>query len=282
LPAWLKRPLPPGGKARKVRRLLGELNLATVCEAARCPNRAECFARGTATFMILGRGCTRSCRFCAVRGGTPEPPRGDEPQAVAGAAASMRLRHVVVTSVTRDDLPDGGARHFAKTIRAIRRRLPRATVEVLTPDFLGQPAAIDAVLAAGPDVFAHNIETVPRLYPAIRAQADYARSLRLLGRAAEAAPGLVKSGMMVGLGETDSEVLCLMRHLRAAGCQMLTIGQYLAPTPKHLPVERFVPPERFSAFQAAGAAMGFQVVLAGPFVRSSYRAAEALEKSSLR
>ncbi len=283
LPDWLKRPLPPGGEGRQVRRLLKDLDLATVCQSARCPNQAECFARGTATFMILGHICTRSCRFCAVPSGKPEPVRADEPHAVAEAAATMGLSHVVVTSVTRDDLDDGGAEHFAETIRAIRRRLPHATVEVLTPDFLGRSAAIDAVLAARPDVFNHNVETVPRLYPTVRPEADYARSLQVLGHAAaDPTQSAVKSGIMVGLGETRQEVLSVMHDLRDAGCNILTIGQYLSPTPEHLPVEEFIRPEQFSELETLGSAMDFDVVSAGPFVRSSYRAGEVLDIASPR
>jgi len=279
LPRWLRRPIPAGGRAAAVRRVLDELNLTTVCHSARCPNRAECFARGTATFMILGDVCTRNCRFCAVASGQPAPPRPDEPDAVAEAADRMGLRHVVVTSVTRDDLPDGGADHFARTIGAVRRRLPQAAVEVLTPDFLGSPAAVDTVLAAGPDVFNHNVETVPRLYPAARPGADYRRSLGVLARAsAWSGTGRLhtKSGLMLGLGERDDEIRATLGDLRAAGCEILTLGQYLAPSAEHLPVGRFVRPEAFAAWQAEAKAMGFAAVAAGPFVRSSYGAENVL------
>ena len=277
LPAWLRRKVPASGLAPGVRRLLDELNLHTVCTGARCPNRAECFARGTATFMILGRVCTRSCRFCAVPTGPPGLLRDDEPDAVAQAAAALGLRHVVITSVTRDDLPDGGAGHFARTVLAVRRRLPAAGIEVLAPDFLGRRDAIETVLDAGPNVFNHNLETVARLSPLLRPQASYARSLGVLALAAEGAarlgrPRHVKSGLMLGLGETDAEILAALGDLRRAGCDLLTLGQYLAPSPGHAPVERFVPPEEFEHWRTVAAGLGFAAVAAGPVVRSSYRA----------
>jgi lipoic acid synthetase len=302
LPPWLKRRLPAGGHAAAVRRLLGDLHLATVCDGAACPNISECYARGTATFLILGRTCTRACRFCAIPNDrNPAPPREDEPEAVAQAARRMQLRHVVITSVTRDDLPDGGAGHFAATIRAVRQELPQAVIEVLTPDFQGGTPALDAVLEAGPDIFNHNVETVPRLYPAIRPQADYRRSLRVLEYAgtknpADSACGMAadggshdsqarrgsrlytKSGMMAGLGETADEVIQVMRDLRAVGCDILTIGQYLAPSPDHAPVARFVEPGEFDAWKALAEQLGFISVASGPFVRSSYNAAELFER----
>ncbi len=258
-----------------MRALLGELRLNTVCQSAHCPNECECFASGTATFMILGDTCTRSCRFCAVDQGTPPPPDPDEPRRVAAAAARLGLRHVVVTSVTRDDLADGGSGHFAATIAAIRAGC-QATVEVLIPDFRGSADSLRRVLAARPDVCNHNVETVPRLYPLVRPQAVYERSLELLCRVADYGHGILpKSGLMVGLGETHDEVAAVMRDLRAAGCEALTIGQYLRPSPEHLPVERFVPPEEFEAYHEEAEALGFSAVAAGPFVRSSYHA-EAL------
>jgi len=281
LPPWLKVRLPAGGRGQEVRGLLADLHLATVCCGAHCPNQGECFARGTATFLLLGHACTRACGFCAIRSDpTPPPPRQDEPQAVAEAAQRLGLKYVVLTSVTRDDLPDGGAGHFARTVRAVRDRLPEARVEVLTPDFRGDPLAIDAVLDARPDVFNHNVETVPRLYPRVRPQADYARSLAVLRRAHErsrrdGSGPRAKSGLMVGLGETAEEVRAVLRDLRGAGCDMVTIGQYLAPSPAHLPVERFVAPEEFVAWEAEARAMGFAAAASGPLVRSSYRA-EAL------
>ncbi len=257
---------------RPVRELLRELGLHTVCQSAHCPNACECFARGTATFLILGSVCSRSCAFCAVTRGLPAPPDPDEPRRVAEAAARLGLSHVVVTSVTRDDLPDGGSGHFAATIAAIRAACT-AAVEVLTPDFQGSEPCIRRVLEARPDVFNHNVETVPRLYPRVRPQAAYERSIEVLRLAAEAGEGAAtKSGLMVGLGESHDEVLAVMRDLRDAGCQALTVGQYLRPSPEHLPVERFVPPEEFDTYQHEAEALGFAAVAAGPFVRSSYHA----------
>ncbi|MDY7009979.1 MAG: lipoyl synthase [Planctomycetota bacterium] len=285
-PSWLRRRIGPAGRSGEVRQLLSDLHLETVCTGANCPNISECFGRGTATFMIMGAACTRSCRFCAVPFGGGYPLRDDEPEAVAEASVRLGLKHVVITSVTRDDLGDGGAEHFAKTIRAVRRRLPKATVEVLTPDFQGDRAAIDAVLAAGPDVFNHNVETVPRLYPKVRPQARYKRSLDVLAYAKRVmrgrkhrdhGTGLTKSGMMVGLGEMSDEVRGAMRDLRDAGCDILTIGQYLAPSPEHTPIDRFVEPAEFDAMRAEALEMGFLTVAAGPFVRSSYRAEDALK-----
>ncbi len=278
-PPWIKKRIPTGEEAAHVRGLLAELGLETVCSGAHCPNQAECFARGTATFLILGATCTRSCRFCAIEAADPGPLRADEPQAVAEACARLGLRHVVVTSVTRDDLPDGGAGHFARTIEAIRARLPKAVLEVLTPDFQGDRAALRTVLAARPDIFNHNVETVPRLYATIRPEADYGQSLAVLAAARELAEaaGLAvhtKSGLMVGLGETDAEVRAVLADLRAARVDIVTLGQYLAPSRAHAPVERFVTPEAFAALEAEARAMGFAAVAAGPFVRSSYMAEE--------
>ncbi len=283
LPSWLKRRLPAAGRTDEIRQLLDGLHLATVCDGAHCPNRGECYARGTATFMILGETCTRNCRFCAVDSRDPGPPRPQEPADVAEAARRMGLSYVVVTSVTRDDLPDGGAGHFAATIQAIRRQLPDARVEVLTPDFQGDEQAIATVLRAGPDVFNHNVETVPSLYPKVRPQADYRQSLEVLataGRIAEQFGRRVftKSGLMVGLGETREEILAVLGDLREAQCDILTVGQYLAPSDAHVPVERFVPPEEFGEIEAHAREMGFQAVAAGPFVRSSYRADEVFEQ----
>ena len=286
-PSWLRLRIGPAGRSGEVRRLLGNLRLETVCSGANCPNISECFGRGTAAFMILGATCTRSCRFCAVPTGKPAPLRDDEPEAVADASGRLGLKHVVITSVTRDDLPDGGAGHFAKTICAVRTRLPQTTIEVLTPDFQGDRAAIDTVLTAGPDVFNHNIETVPRLYPLVRPQARYKRSLDVLAyakrRASEVGMKLLtKSGMMVGLGEMRDEVRGAMRDLRDVGCDILTIGQYLAPSPEHTPIARFVEPAEFDAMRAEALGMGFLSVAAGPFVRSSYRAEEVLKAGRSR
>jgi len=282
-PPWLRKRVPTGPEAGEVRRLLADLGLATVCSGAHCPNLPECYARGTATFLILGRTCTRSCRFCAIEKGPPEPLREDEPQAVAEAAVRLSLRHVVITSVTRDDLADGGAGHFARTIRAVRSRLPRAVIEVLTPDFQGREESVAAVLAARPDIFNHNIETVPRLYPTVRPEADYRRSLAVLAYAKCFASdrGMrlhTKSGLMVGLGETDGEVRSAMRDLREVGCDILTIGQYLAPSAQHAPVARFVEPAEFAAWESEARALGFAAVAAGPFVRSSYQAESVFQR----
>ncbi len=282
LPPWLKRRIPAGGEKSDVQNILDELHLVTVCHGAHCPNRGECFACGTATFMILGETCTRNCRFCAIDHRNPGPPREDEPEALAEAAARMGLKYVVITSVTRDDLPDGGSEHFARCIRAVRARLPETRVEVLTPDFQGNRAAIQAVLAAHPDVFNHNVETAPRLYSAIRPQANYQQSLEVLRYAKELAEAseqktYTKSGMMVGLGETDEEVITVLCDLRNARCDIVTIGQYLAPSSAHAPVMRYVPPEQFAAWETQAREMGFTAVASAPFVRSSYKAENLFE-----
>jgi lipoic acid synthetase len=277
-PAWLRRGIPSGEAHGRLRAFLEAGGLRTVCDEARCPNRQECFSCGTATFLILGDTCTRRCRFCAVHQGTPRPPDPDEPGRVAAAAAGMGLTHVVVTSVTRDDLPDGGAGLFAATLRALRARLPAARVELLVPDFAGDDAALGTVLAAGPDVLNHNLETVARLYGAVRPGADYGRSLALLRRVAEAFPGIaVKSGLMLGLGERPEEVAGALRDLRAAGCTVLTVGQYLPPTGVSLPAARYLPPEEFDRWRDAALGLGFAAAASGPFVRSSYRA-ESLDR----
>jgi lipoic acid synthetase len=274
LPAWLKRPLPSGNGNFFTQSLLDELRLETVCENARCPNRPECYARRTATFMVLGNVCTRPCGFCSVPRGEPLELEDDEPERVAEAAARLGLRHVVITSVTRDDLPDGGADHFRRCVLAVRARTG-AAVEVLTPDFLGDARAIDRVLEARPEVYNHNVETVPRLYKKVRGRADYRRSLDLLAYVKERAPETVtKSGLMLGLGETADELLEVFADLRAARCDTLTLGQYLAPTLKHVPVARYVPPEEFDELAGLARSLGFGMVAAGPFVRSSYHADE--------
>jgi lipoic acid synthetase len=271
-PEWLRKRLPPAGATAPVHDLIGELRLSTVCREAHCPNMGECFARGTATFMILGNVCTRNCGFCAVETGDPLPPDATEPGRIAEATARLGLRHVVITSVTRDDLADGGSRHFAETVRAVHRRTS-AAVEVLTPDFGGREGDVDTVTAARPEVFNHNIETVPRLYPEVRPQADYGRSLAVLARAAAAASSpVVKSGMMLGLGEEEPEVLAALKDLRGAGCRVLTLGQYLSPSDSHLPVREYVTPETFRAFETTAHDLGFEAVASGPFVRSSYMA----------
>ncbi|MFP4106639.1 MAG: lipoyl synthase [Phycisphaerae bacterium] len=282
----MKRRYRVSAEADAVRDVLEELQLNTVCTGAHCPNQGECFACGTATFMILGDVCTRNCRFCAIdTTRRPGPPRTGEPQAVAQAARRMGLQYVVVTSVTRDDLPDGGAEHFARTIKAIREELPGARVEVLTPDFRGNIEALSTVIRARPDLFNHNVETVPRLYSAVRPQADYRQSLDVLAaakRLAENTRGqtFTKSGLMVGLGETPDEVLQVMRDLRESGVDILTIGQYLAPSDEHHPIHRFVTPEEFEQFRTEGLEMGFRAVASGPFVRSSYHAEDIFEGPS--
>src|SRR5947209_7138434 len=274
LPTWLKRKLPHGNGNFFTQELLRELRLETVCENAKCPNRPECYARRTATFMILGNVCTRPCGFCSVPRGKPDALEDDEPQRVAEAAVRLGLRHVVITSVTRDDLPDGGADHFHRCILAVRERT-RAVVEVLTPDFLGDPAAIDRVLEAQPEVYNHNLETVPRLYKKVRGRAAYQRSLDLLAHVKQRSPETTtKSGLMLGLGETTEELLEVLADLRAVQCDMLTLGQYLAPTLKHIPVARYVPPEEFDALAVLARSLGFRHVASGPFVRSSYHAGE--------
>jgi lipoyl synthase len=274
LPAWLRRPLPKGNENFFTHQLLRELGLETVCENARCPNRPECYARRTATFMIMGNVCTRPCGFCSVPRGTPEDLADDEPRRVAEACHRLGLKHVVITSVTRDDLPDGGADHFYRCVLAVRARTG-AVVEVLTPDFLGDHRAIDRVLAAQPEVFNHNIETVPRFYKKVRGRADYQRSLDLLARVKRMAPRVTtKSGLMLGLGEAREELLEALADLRGVQCDVLTLGQYLTPTLKHVPVARFLPPEEFDELGSLARSLGFQMVASGPFVRSSYHADE--------
>ena len=274
LPSWLKRKLPRGNGNFFTQQLLDELHLETVCENARCPNRPECYARRTATFMILGNVCTRPCGFCSVPRGTPEALEDDEPQRLAEASARLNLRHVVITSVTRDDLADGGADHFYRCVQAVRRRTG-AVVEVLTPDFLGDRAAIDRVLESAPEVYNHNMETVPRLYKKVRGRASYQRSLDLLTHVKRRSPVTVtKSGLMLGLGETTEELFEVFADLRAIGCDTLTLGQYLAPTLKHIPVARYVSAGEFDVLAARARTLGFKQVVAGPFVRSSYHADE--------
>jgi len=283
LPEWARKPRTQFPSLNLLKSQLRALRLHTVCESARCPNIHDCFHRGAATFMILGERCTRSCGFCAV----PKVPKGripaldpEEPENVAHMAAAMNLRHVVITSVNRDDLPDGGSHHFAETVRAVRRALPEARVEVLTPDFRGNLAAVTRVLEAGPQVFNHNIETVPRLYRQVRPQADYQQSLRVLAYAGEHFSALTKSGFMVGLGETEEEVHALLRDLREAGTSIATIGQYLQPTRRNLPVAAYIEPRQFGRYRDFGLALGFQMVFSGPLVRSSYMAEMVAEEAS--
>lgn len=278
IPDWLVPKAPKRPELEKLGKTLQAMGLHTVCESARCPNLGECFHRGTATFMILGDRCTRNCRFCAVEHGAPLAVDAKEPQAVAEAAAMLELKHVVVTSVTRDDLPDGGAGQFAATIRAVRELLPQARVEVLIPDFQGDWDALRVVMDASPDVLNHNVETVPRLYSQVRPEADYRRSLDLLQTARAIATGaLTKSGFMVGLGEEREEIAQVLNDLRSAGVDALTIGQYLQPTRDHLPVSEYIPPPVFEALAEEAKGLGFRYVMSGPLVRSSYHAAELVE-----
>lgn len=280
-PAWLVKRV-PAVDTRRMEALLTELGLRTVCRSARCPNLPECFGRATATFMILGRACTRSCRFCAVWDGrNPSPPDGDEPERLAEAVRRLGLRYVVVTSVTRDDLDDGGAGQFARAVRLVRERAG-AGVEVLVPDFQGDEEAVRKVLDSRPAVFAHNIETVPRLYPTVRPGAGYARSLSVLAAAARDGGALVKSGLMVGLGESPGEVGGVLRDLRSAGCSIVTIGQYLSPGGGRLPVEEYVEPSGFEEYARAATEAGFAAVASGSFVRSSYRAEELYLRAGLK
>ena len=284
-PAWIRVKAPVSREFARTRRIVAEHGLATVCEEAACPNIGECWAERHATFMILGDICTRACAFCNVATGKPQPPDAQEPERVARAVVKMGLKHAVITSVDRDDLPDGGAGQFAAVISAIRTAAPDTSIEVLTPDFRGKPGALEQVVRAGPDVFNHNLETVPGLYPAIRPGARYYHSLRLLERARELAEKqqrarrmFTKSGIMVGLGETRAQVLQVMDDMRCAGVQFITIGQYLQPTPKHAAVEKFYTPEEFDELKAAARARGFLMVAAGPLVRSSHNAGADFEK----
>ncbi len=282
-PKWLKRRLPSGPEYEKIRRILADKGLATVCREALCPNRFECFADGTATFMILGERCSRDCGFCAVAHGPEDPPDPTEPDRVAEAVVLLELDYAVVTSVTRDDLADGGAGLFAETIRAIRRRRPQTLVEVLIPDLQGDWQALATIVGAGPQVLNHNLETVPRLYPTVRPRADYRRSLELLQQARSLDSRMAtKSGLMLGLGESPEELGRVWADLRGAGCDILTLGQYLQPSPTHLPVKRFVPPEEFAELEQQALSAGFAAVAAGPFVRSSYRAEKLYRRAVAR
>jgi lipoic acid synthetase len=283
LPEWLRKGHTHFESVHQLKAELRGRRLHTVCESARCPNMHECFHRGTATFMILGNLCTRGCGFCSVPKGSPAKKEfaldPDEPRQVAEMVLRMRLRYVVITSVNRDDLPDGGSAHFADTVRQVRQSLPSARVEVLTPDFCGDLEAVARVLDAGPDVFNHNMETVPRLYRRVRPQADYRRSLAVLRFARDHAQSLTKSGFMVGLGERPEEVHRLLYDLAAAGADVATIGQYLQPTRRNLPVAEFVRPEQFDAYRDYGLSAGFKMVFSGPLVRSSYMAEQVNERA---
>lgn len=277
LPGFLRKPQSNYISVQGLKNELRRMELHTVCESARCPNMHECFHRGAATFMIMGNLCTRGCTFCSVPKGSAAKQEfrldADEPANVAEMARRMELRYVVITSVNRDDLADGGSEHFAKTVRQVRQALPESQIEVLTPDFCGDLRAVERVLEAGPDVFNHNMETVGRLYKLVRPQADYAQSLRVLAHAKAYRPDVMtKSGLMVGLGETAEEVRGLLRDVRGADVDIVTIGQYLQPTRRNRPVSEYVPEERYEQWKEAGRAMGFKAVFAGPFVRSSYMA----------
>lgn len=278
-PEWLRRKLPDPEALGKMRSLLQRHGLNTVCQGAHCPNQGECFGQGTATFLILGKTCTRNCTFCAIPTEEhPPAPDPDEPRRIAQAAAELGLKHVVITSVTRDDLEDGGASHFAHTVEALRKWNPQIIVEVLIPDFQGSVEALKTVMNSGPHILNHNLETVPRRYPEVRPQAVYSRSIELLKRAKEAAPAKVtKSGLMLGLGEEKKEVLQLMADLRSVCCDLLTMGQYLQPSGRHHPVIRYVPPEEFEELRVEGERMGFRAVFSAPLVRSSFHAAEVFK-----
>ena len=276
LPEWLRLKLPTSDTFAHTRSLLDELKLHTVCESAKCPNHWECWSRGTATFMIAGDRCTRACGFCAVSTAKPLALEADEPARVAEATRRMKLKHVVITAVARDDLADGGAEHFRLTIEAVRKLNPGIVIEVLVPDFLDRDESLEAVLSANPEIFNHNLETVRRLTPSVRSRATYDRSLSVLGKvkARRGESIYTKSGLMLGLGETEAELFQAMRDLHAQGCDLLTLGQYLQPTLKHLPVAEFVPPARFASYKLVAEQMGFAHVASGPMVRSSYHADE--------
>ncbi len=283
LPPWFKQRLADPAVMSSMHGLLDGLHLHTICQSALCPNIGRCFTSGTATFLILGDVCTRRCNFCAVKKGRPIPVDKAEPGHVLEAVKKMGLSYVVLTSVTRDDLPDGGAFQFARTVTLLRGNLPGITVEVLVPDFLGSEEAIRMVMASSPQVINHNVETVPRLYPEVRPGANYARSLELLYTAKKLSPEAVtKSGLMLGLGESRGEVIEVLGDLREADCDLLTIGQYLAPSAQHHPVVRFIPPEEFAEYEVIGREMGFAEVASSPLVRSSYRATELYDKVKAR
>jgi len=280
LPEWFKQKIPRAGETTGVEGLLSELKLHTVCQGAHCPNIGDCFSHGTATFMIMGEICTRNCTFCAVKKGVPTPLDSEEPKHITEAVSHLGLGYVVITCVTRDDLSDGGAAHFASTVEALHSVMPGLKVEVLVSDFRGSIESVRTVLAAGPDVFSHNLETVPRLYPEVRPMADYQRSLDLLKMTKELAPGIItKSGVMLGLGEAREEAIEVMRNLRQAGCDLLTLGQYLAPSSAHHPVVRFITPDEFAEYEQAARKEGFKGVASAPLVRSSFRASELYERA---
>jgi lipoyl synthase len=274
IPEWLRLKLPTSNTFSETRNLLGDLHLHTVCESAKCPNHWECWSKGTATFMIAGDRCTRNCGFCAVSTAKPLPLEGDEPTRVAEATRRMKLRHVVITAVARDDLADGGAEHFRQTIEAVRKANPGIVIEVLVPDFLEKDSSLDAVLSANPEIFNHNMETVRRLTPSVRSRATYDRSLSVLKKVKDRRGDTIytKSGIMLGLGETEEELFTALADLRQARCDILTLGQYLQPTLKHLPVQEFVSPAKFQEYGEKARSLGFLHVASGPMVRSSYHA----------
>lgn len=277
-PPWLKRRLPTGPDFEQVKTLVNKGGLHTVCQEAKCPNIWECFSKHTATFMIMGSHCTRSCRFCAIDHGPISQPDPEEPARVAEAARKMGLNYVVITSVTRDDIADGGAAFFSETIQEVRKQIPDVLIEVLIPDFQGNPNALKTVLKAQPDVLNHNIETVPRLYSTVRPEANYTRSLELLKQTRQYDPSIpIKSGLMLGLGELPDEISLILEDIFKAGCRTLTLGQYLQPSKQHLQVERFVPPEEFDNWRKIALEIGFSQVASGPFVRSSYHAKELFQ-----
>jgi len=283
LPPWFKKKMPDPRLLSSMKDLFDGLSLHTICESALCPNQGDCFSQRTAAFLLLGDICTRNCTFCAVKKGAPCPVDENEPQHLAQAVERLGLRYVVITSVTRDDLPDGGASHFAKTIALLKGQDEGLTAEVLIPDFCGSFHALKTVVDAHPDVINHNLETVPRLYPEVRPKADFQRSLRLLGQAKELDPQIVtKSGLMVGLGETRDELLWVMEELRKVNCDLLTIGQYLQPSAHHHPVIRYVPPEEFLEYESRGKAIGFCDVASAPLVRSSFNARQLYEKAMMK
>ncbi len=275
LPPWIKQKAPQPGVLEQMREMLDSLKLHTVCESAHCPNIGECFSKGTATVMIMGDRCTRNCGFCAVSKGPASPLDREEPAKVAAMVEKLKLKHVVITSVTRDDLKDGGADHFASTVKAVRHLNPTTTIEVLIPDFKGSISSLEKVVASKPEIINHNLETVPRLYKKVRPQAMYDRSLDLLKKVKELDDTIyTKSGIMVGLGETVDEVISLMEDLRLAGCDIITIGQYLRPSHSHLEIAEFIDPEVFAQYKATGEKLGFKYVASSPLVRSSYNAAD--------
>lgn len=283
LPEWLKKPYRPAGERNAVEDIISELDLNTVCREASCPNYSECFCEGTATIMIMGRKCTRNCGFCGVTNAVPSPLNPDEPVNVGEAVKRLSLGYIVITSVTRDDLPDGGASHFAETVREIRKQSPDTKIEVLIPDFQGDVKALQTVIDSEPDVISHNMETVKALYDTVRPQADYKRSLELIGRVSCSGKGIhSKSGIMVGVGETNEQVIELFEDLRNVGCEFLTIGQYLSPSSDNLPVQEYILPDTFDNWAVTAKEKGFSFVASAPFVRSSYHAGQALKPEDSR